>query len=188
MHNIRQLHWYSAAHCAYFFPRCYDLTDPADRVEFTEDFKCVRACALLQQAVLRAEAAGMCPPGTLAATLQRMTHGRVWEEEQESKGSRDDDGATASRPLGARLPLPPAALRTAGASLYGVPPCPALEGYVPGEPVRILPSVFRAALGVVQRRARGLDVDSAKGAPRRRTPLRALSRSRGHAQIAPILR
>ena len=50
-HSLRNLIWFNSVDIDTFYPRCYDLSDIAEREDFYTEFKAIRAESILKQAV-----------------------------------------------------------------------------------------------------------------------------------------
>jgi hypothetical protein len=69
-HTLRAAHWFAPVDINAFFPRAYDLADPADYADFADDFRAVEAEKVVRTVVIRVLDAALAAGEVSAAQLR----------------------------------------------------------------------------------------------------------------------
>lgn len=145
MYNLRRLGNYAAADYDTFFPRCYDLEREEERSDFELDFKACVAEGVAKRLVLYGEERGWLPSGSVWATDLARRGGAPPEVAPSTAGQGASSSALDALQASGRVAAPEAS---------GAPRVQHGSGLEPDS--RVDMRVVRAALAVVNRRARGL--------------------------------
>ena len=88
LRSLKSLSWHTSMHHNEVFPRCYDLNNAGELLEFLEDFRCVSAESMLREVAGRC---GVNPSVFSAGPLEEEQEEEKVEEVESRDGSDEED-------------------------------------------------------------------------------------------------